>query len=71
VAPTPLRAKRAEEVIKGKKIEDGIVENVAQVAFEEAQPISDVRSSGEYRREMVRVLTKQAIMQSLVQAKQA
>jgi carbon-monoxide dehydrogenase medium subunit len=71
VGPTPLRAKRAEEVIEGKKIEDGIVEKTAQSAVEEAQPISDVRSSVEYRREMVRIFTKQAIIQSLEQAKQA
>ncbi len=67
VAPTPLRAKLAEEVIKGKKIENGIVEEAAQTAFDEAKP----RSSPEYKREMVRVLTKQAIMQSLEKAKQA
>ena len=67
VAPTPLRAKLAEEVIKGKKIENGIVEEAAQAAFDEAKP----RSSPEYKREMVRVLTKQAIMQSLEKAKQA
>ena len=70
VAPTPLRAKRAEEVIEGKKIENAIVEKTAEIAVEEAQPISDVRSSAEYRREMVRVFTKQAIIQSLEQAKQ-
>ncbi|MFH1335444.1 MAG: xanthine dehydrogenase family protein subunit M [Candidatus Zixiibacteriota bacterium] len=66
VAPTPLRAKLAEEVIKGKKIEDRMIEEAGQAAFDEAKP----RSSPEYKREMVRVLTKQAIMQSLEQAKQ-
>lgn len=66
VAPTPLRAKGAEEIIKGKKIENGIVEKAAQAAAEEARP----RSSPEYKREMVRVLTMQAIMQSLAQVKQ-
>jgi carbon-monoxide dehydrogenase medium subunit len=71
VGQTPIRAKGSEEVIEGKKIEDGIVEKTAQSAVEEAQPISDVRSSTEYRREMVRILTKQAIIQSLEQAKQA
>jgi len=67
VGPTPLRAKEAEEIIKGKKIENGIVEKAAQAAAEEARP----RSSPEYKRQMVRVLTMQAIMQSLEQAKQA
>lgn len=71
VAPTPLRAKQAEEIITGRRLEDGVVEQAAQAAAREARPISDVRSSAEYRREMVRVLTRRAIMQSLEQVKSA
>ncbi len=71
VAPTPIRAKRAEDAIKGKKIEDDLLEETARLASEEARPISDVRSSANYRKEMVRVLTKRAIMQALEQAKSA
>jgi carbon-monoxide dehydrogenase medium subunit len=56
--------------MEGEKIENGTVEKAAQAAAEEAQPISDVRSSAEYRHEMVRVLTKQAIIQSLEQVNQ-
>jgi len=68
VAPIPLRARKAEEVLRGKKIEDELIQRTAQRASEEAQPISDIRSSADYRREMVKVLTKQAIKQALGQA---
>ena len=68
VAPTPIRARRAEDVLRGKKMEDQLIQQTAQRASEEAQPISDIRSSADYRREMVKVLTKQAIKQALGQA---
>lgn len=71
VAPVPLRAKRAEEVLRGKKMEEQLIQQTAQRASEEAQPISDIRSSADYRREMVKVLTKQAIRQALGQAPSA
>jgi carbon-monoxide dehydrogenase medium subunit len=71
VAPIPLRARRAEELLRGKKIEDQLIHRAAQRASEEAQPISDIRSSADYRREMVKVLTKQAITQALGQAQSA
>ena len=69
VAPTPIRAKKAEEAIKGKKVTASLIEQAAKSASEEARPISDVRSSAYYRTEMVRVLTKRAIRQALEQAK--
>ena len=71
VAPTPTRAKRAEEIITGKKIENNLIKKAAQAASEECCPISDVRSSAEYRAEMVKVLTKKAISQALEQAESA
>lgn len=63
VAPTPLRAKKAEGILMGKKMEVGLIEKAAQVASEEARPITDVRASAEYRREMVKVLTRRALNQ--------
>jgi len=63
VAPTPMRAKKAEEVLRGKKVESALIKEAAQVASGEAQPITDVRASAEYRREMVKVFTRRAIEQ--------
>jgi carbon-monoxide dehydrogenase medium subunit len=63
VAPTPMRAHRAEKVLKEKAIEDKRIEEAAQIASEEAKPISDIRASEDYRRQMVKVLTDRAIKQ--------
>ena len=71
VAPTPIRAKRAEEMLRGKLITETLLEQASQVAAEEAQPISDLRSSAEYRLEMVKVLVKRAIEQALEGARKA
>jgi len=57
VAPTPTRARRAEEVLRGKKVDSKLIEQAAQVAAEEARP----RSRADYRRRMTRVLVREAI----------
>lgn len=64
VAPIPLRAFRAEEILKGKPLREELILEGSQMASEECQPISDVRSSGEYRRELVKVLTGRAIREA-------
>jgi len=62
VAPTPLRARKAEEVLKGRKIDDTLIHKTAQVASEEAHPRhGSIRGSVEYKKEMVRVLTSRAL----------
>ena len=69
VAPTPLRAGKAETALKGEKPGDKLINEAALLSAEEARPISDVRSSADYRTEMVRVLTQQALNQALALAK--
>jgi carbon-monoxide dehydrogenase medium subunit len=61
VAPTPLRARKAEETIKGKKVEEEIITKTAKTAAGEATPITDLWSTVEYRTEMIEVLVKRAI----------
>jgi carbon-monoxide dehydrogenase medium subunit len=56
VAPTPIRAKAAEAAFM-----KGSVEQAAEAAMKEARPISNVRASADYRREMVKVLTRRAL----------
>jgi carbon-monoxide dehydrogenase medium subunit len=65
VAPVPMRAKKAEQTLTGKKLEPNTVREVALVAQEEVAPISDVRASAEYRLDMVRVLTEKVILEML------
>jgi carbon-monoxide dehydrogenase medium subunit len=61
VAPTPVRATKAEEWLKGKELDGRAAAEAADMAMEAATPISDVRSTAEYRREMVRVLVREAL----------
>lgn len=68
VAPTPLRARAAEALVRGKPITTAAIAAVAQAASEEARPIGDVRASAEYRRQMVKVLTRRAIEQAIEEA---
>lgn len=69
VAPTPIRARRAEDLLRGKKIDAGSIERAALAAVEESRPISNVRASAEYRREMVGVLTRRALTKALEAAR--
>jgi CO/xanthine dehydrogenase FAD-binding subunit len=65
VAPTPIRARRAESVARGQKLNDEVIAKAARVASEECRPISDHRASAEYRCNMVEVLTRRAIKHSI------
>ena len=68
-APTPLRIKEAEEMLTGKVIDEKLIDQVAQVVSEASRPISDVHSSAQYRREMVKLFTKRALKSALIQLK--
>jgi carbon-monoxide dehydrogenase medium subunit len=70
VAPTPIRAWQAEKMIIGQKLEMGVVELAAQAAASEARPISDLRSSAEYRQRMVAVHVRRALLQAAHDLKQ-
>src|SRR2546426_2316261 len=61
VGPTPIQAKKAEDVLRGKKINDEAIRQAAQLASEESDPKSDLRGSAEYKRDLVRVLSARAI----------
>jgi len=64
VASTPVRAYSAEEVIKGKKIDDDIIEKSAQVAADGINPRGgSIRASREYKKVLVKVYTARAIHQ--------
>jgi carbon-monoxide dehydrogenase medium subunit len=65
VAPTPIRARQAEAVLRGQTLNEKLIEKAADAAVLESRPISNVRASAEYRREMVGVLTRRAIEQAL------
>jgi carbon-monoxide dehydrogenase medium subunit len=56
VAPTPMRARQAEQMLIGQSFDEDIVERASQTAADEVAPIDDVRSLAWYRREIVRVM---------------
>ncbi len=67
VAPTPIRAVQAEELLSGLSISEALerVEEAARMAMEAASPISDVRASADYKREMVEVFTRRGLKKIL------
>lgn len=65
VAPTSMRARKSEKILKGKKVDDETILIAARKASEESRPIDDHRASAEYRKMMVEVLVKRAIHQAL------
>jgi carbon-monoxide dehydrogenase medium subunit len=69
VAPTPIRARQAEDSLRGGTLDDAAIERAAQTAMGECRPISNVRGSAEYRRDMVGVLTQRAIRQAMGQVR--
>ena len=62
VSPTPMRARKAEAVIEKQILTEELAEKAGQEAARESKPISDVRSSAEYRRAMVGAMTQRALL---------
>jgi aerobic carbon-monoxide dehydrogenase medium subunit len=69
VAPTPIRALAAETALRGQLINEASLALAAEAAMQAATPISNVRATAAYRREMVGVLTKRAIRLALSRIK--
>jgi CO/xanthine dehydrogenase FAD-binding subunit len=61
VAPTPIRARKAEKLMEGKRFSPELIEEVAEVSARESDPIDDLRASGAYRREMVINLVRRGL----------
>ncbi len=64
VAPTPVRARQAEQMLIGQSFSQELVERVSQIASEEVSPIDDVRSEAWYRREVVRIMACDGLQQA-------
>jgi carbon-monoxide dehydrogenase medium subunit len=70
-APMAIRAKKAEALLKGKKITDALLTQAGEAAAKEAEPISDIQASEEYRRELVKVLVPRMTKEAMARAKKA
>ena len=64
VAPTTVRMKKAEEILKGKEISDSVLSDVVAAVKADVTPIDDVRSTAWYRKEVSGVLIKRTIQKA-------
>lgn len=69
VAPVALRLEKVEEMLEGKVISKELLAQIQEVAAESVSPITDIRTTEEYRRRIVGVYTRRAIEQLLDRAK--
>lgn len=67
--PRPIRARKAEESLRGKKLDNAVIGQAARLAAEESQPSSDLRGPEEYKRGLVKELTRRALMRALERAR--
>jgi len=68
VAPVPLRATAAEQALEGQVPTPALIDRAGTLAQEAARPISDQRGSAEFRRHLVRVLTRRTLQAALERA---
>jgi aerobic carbon-monoxide dehydrogenase medium subunit len=68
VGPTPIKARKAEDFLKGKKPDAATLAQAAQLASDEAQPSSDLRGPAEYKKGLVKELTKRALSRAVERA---
>jgi carbon-monoxide dehydrogenase medium subunit len=61
VGPTPVRARKAEDLITGKKLTVELIANAGAMASQECSPMSDLRGSEQYKRAIVGTLVKRAL----------
>jgi carbon-monoxide dehydrogenase medium subunit len=68
VGPTPIRARKAEAFLPGKKPDVTNIRQAAQLAADEAQPSSDLRGPAEYKKGLVKELAARALRRSVERA---
>ena len=65
VNPTPMRVKRAEEILVGSKLTDEIILKASQYASEDCNPSADLRGDEDYKRHLVKVVTGRMIYKAM------
>src|ERR1700735_397518 len=68
VGPTPIKARKAENILRGKKLDEANIRQAAQLAADEAQPSSDLRGPAEYKKGLVKELAKRALSRAAERA---
>lgn len=62
VGPTIIRARKCEALLTMGELDIDMIENIAKVAWKEVMPITDVRASAEYRRDMASALLQRGLL---------
>jgi aerobic carbon-monoxide dehydrogenase medium subunit len=68
VGPTPVKARKAEEFLRGKKPDESNIAQAAQLAADESTPSPDLRGPVDYKKGLVKELTKRALTRALERA---
>ena len=68
VGPIPIKAKAAEDFLEGKRLDATSIAQAAQFAADASQPSSDLRGPAEYKKSLVRELTKRALSRAAERA---
>lgn len=66
--PTPIKAKKAEDLLHGKKPDAATIAQAAQLAADDGQPSSDLRGPAEYKKGLIKELAKRAITRAVERA---
>jgi carbon-monoxide dehydrogenase medium subunit len=68
VGPTPIKARKAEDFLRGKKLDQASIAQAAQLAADDAQPSSDLRGPAEYKKGLVKELAKRSLSRAAERA---
>jgi len=61
VGATPIRARKAEDFLRGKKLDEATIKQASHLAADEAEPSADLRGPVEYKKGLVKELAKRAL----------
>ncbi len=68
VAPIPLVVEGTSVLLNGKTPTDALLSQAGVIAGQESKPISDLRGSAQYRRELIEVLTRRSLLEAITRA---
>jgi len=68
VGPTPMKARKAEDSLRGKKLDGSTIAQAGQLAADESEPSADLRGPVEYKKSLVKELTKRALTRAVERA---
>lgn len=69
VSATPMRVSRAEELLMGSRVSEADIAEAARMASEDCSPSADLRGDEDYKRHLVKVITKRMLNKALGRAK--